>query len=405
MSNWKTCMGVGSLLWVFVMSGPPQTVAKDVLLKTDLETSPLADGWKLEAYGGGVFDGAWEKSKSASGEHYMVIRDGYWESPPVAVRPFCYYHVQFATKIEGGGHWSVQFFDPAGEPIVADVYDSVFPSAEWQTQEGCVRSHADAATMVVRFHGGEHPLAIDDVEIRRINWLEAAAWCDRVAAAAPVVRVQPPARRWKRLPNTMTTLRRGGKLRVVMLGDSICNDTSNSLYETLIRRRYPKAKPRVVTSVRGGTGCPYYQDENRVEDYVLGYRPDLLIIAGISHGHDVEAMRSVIRQVKAESDCEILVLTGAITPRQRTEQGYLRGRSQKPLNEKLADIAEFAARVRRMAREEKVEFFDIRAAWDEYLVSSYQPHDWFLRDPIHGNHRGKQVVGRLLAAYFEPRDK
>jgi hypothetical protein len=128
----------------------------------------------------------------------------------------------------------------------------------------------------------------------------------------------------------MATLRRGGKLSIVMPGDSICNDTSNSLYETLICRHYPKAKPRVITSVRGGTGCQYYQDENRVEDYVLRYRPDLLIIAGISHGYDVEAMRSVVRQVKAKSNCEILVLTGAITPRQRTEQGYLRGRSQKP---------------------------------------------------------------------------
>jgi hypothetical protein len=58
-----------------------------------------------------------------------------------------------------------------------------------------------------------------------------------------------------------------------------------------------------------------------------------------------------------------------------------------------------------MAMEEKVEFFDIRAAWDEYMVYSYQPHDWFLRDPIHGNNRGKQAVGRLLAEYFEPRDK
>jgi len=46
--------------------------------------------------------------------------------------------------------------------------------------------------------------------------------------------------------------------------------------------------------------------------------------------------------------------------------GYLRGRSQKPLGEKLEDIAEFASRARRMAMEEKVEFFDIRAAWDEY---------------------------------------
>jgi len=160
----------------------------------------------------------------------------------------------------------------------------------------------------------------------------------------------------------------------------------------------------VITSVRGGTGCQYYQDENRVEDYVLRYRPDLLIIAGISHGYDVEAVRRVIRQVKARSDCEILVLTGAITPRQLPEQGHLHGSARKSLGEKLDDVARFAHRIGRMANEEKVDFFDIRAAWDRYMVHSCQTHEWFLRDPIHANSRGKQVVGRLLAEYFMPEE-
>ena len=38
------------------------------------------------------------------------------------------------------------------------------------------------------------------------------------------------------LPKTMKTLQQGGNLRIVILGDSICNDTSNSLYETLLKR-------------------------------------------------------------------------------------------------------------------------------------------------------------------------
>jgi hypothetical protein len=49
MGNLKTCVGAGSLLWVFMMAGQPWAVAKDVLLRTGLETSSLADDWKLEA--------------------------------------------------------------------------------------------------------------------------------------------------------------------------------------------------------------------------------------------------------------------------------------------------------------------------------------------------------------------
>ena len=118
-----------------------------------------------------------------------------------------------------------------------------------------------------------------------------------------------------------------GPLRVAMLGDSICNDTSNSLYETLLARIYPKAKLEIVTSVRGGTGCWYYKDEGRVKPYVLDYKPDLVMIAGISHGFDVESIRSVIRQIRQGSNCEILVMSGAIAPREVYEPIYVRSKT------------------------------------------------------------------------------
>jgi hypothetical protein len=97
-------------------------------------------------------------------------------------------------------------------------------------------------------------------------------------------------------------------------------------------------------------------------------------------------------------------MTGEMTARRLVGQGHLRRRSQKSCGEKRKDSAQFATRLRRMAMVEKVDFFDIRKAWDEYMVSSGHDYDWFLRDSIHGNSRGKQVVGRLLAEYFRPRD-
>ena len=48
-------------------------------------------------------------------------------------------------------------------------------------------------------------------------------------------------------PARRQRLASGGPLRIVMLGDSICNETSKSLYETLLARIYPKAKIEIVT--------------------------------------------------------------------------------------------------------------------------------------------------------------
>ncbi len=54
-----------------------------------------------------------------------------------------------------------------------------------------------------------------------------------------------------------------------------------------------------------------------------------------------------------------------------------------------------------MTDEEHVEFLDVRSEWNEYVLRSQRPIGWFLRDPIHGNSRGKQVVGRILYRYLE----
>jgi hypothetical protein len=154
-------------------------------------------------------------------------------------------------------------------------------------------------------------------------------------------------------------------------------------------------------SVRGGTGCQYYKDENRVQDYVLRFKPDLAIIAGISHGYDPEAMRSVIRQIKRRSDCEFMVLTGVITPDETCREGYFKTPALT-ISRALENFEKFTMRMQRMTDEEHVEFLDLRSAWNEYVLRSPRLIEWFQRDPIHGNSRGKQVVGRILLRYFEP---
>ncbi len=87
-------------------------------------------------------------------------------------------------------------------------------------------------------------------------------------------------------------------------------NTSASSFELLLMRDYPKCKIVKIASLRSSTGCTYYKDENRVQDYVLKHNPDLLVIGGISNRGDAEAVRSVIRQVRVQKpDTEVLLLT------------------------------------------------------------------------------------------------
>ena len=382
----------------------PAAVAKPPLLESDLEANPLEAGWKLAAPGGGLFDGGWIRDDDSSFKRCLIVRDGYWQTPPVQVRPLAYYHVQFASRTESPAMWAAQFFDRAGEPIIADSYDRIHASDGWNTRTGCFRAHPDAVEMVIRFQASGSPCRIDNVTIREIKRREVAAWCDRLVSECPAVRFASREAHDPLLVKTFKRLRKGKRLRVVMLGDSICNDISNGLFETLVMRDYRGANVQVVTSVRGGTGCTWYQHDNRVQRYVLDYKPHLLIIAGISHQFDAEAIRSVIRQVRLKSNCEILVLSGAICPRSELEPGYYRY-GEGTVTDKVRRIERFGIRLAEVCREEQAAFYNIRADWDRYIRESYQDHAWFMRDDIHANSRGKQIAGRMLARYFEPLDR
>ena len=133
---------------------------------------------------------------------------------------------------------------------------------------------------------------------------------DAIYAAMDPIDYQPPAGRFAHIPKTMSKLRDGGELRMVLLGDSIMGNTSGSSFELLLMRDYPKCKIIKIASLRSSTGCKYYREENRVQDYVLKHNPDLLVIGGISNGGDAEAVRSVVQQVRAKKpDTEVLLLT------------------------------------------------------------------------------------------------
>jgi hypothetical protein len=374
------------------------------LLRSDFRLSADAEGWQGSA-APDAFAGQPLRLADDPDEHGLRIKSGILTSPAFPVEPFASYRLRLLAKGADGGHWAVSFLDAEGNEIVADAYDLIDPAPDWRPSELCFRGHADARQARVHLRRNYNsptsaPLDVKNVRVEPITTAEAAAWAAGLAGQCPVVRFKPAADRWRHLGKSMAKLSAGERLRIVMLGDSICNDTSNSLYETLLAERYPGARIEVVTSVRGGTGCIYYKDENRVQSYVLDYEPDLVIIAGISHDFDVEAMRSVVRQIRAKSGCEILVMNGAIAPWEVLEPAFVKVR---PAGMALDQMEGFDDALAAMCREEQVEFFDMRRAWDDYLLESHRPYEHFARDSIHANGRGKAVLGRILGRYFAPK--
>ncbi|MGB3776875.1 MAG: SGNH/GDSL hydrolase family protein, partial [Tunicatimonas sp.] len=231
--------------------------------------------------------------------------------------------------------------------------------------------------------------------------------------SVPPLRYDPPANRWQHLPRTMDALRSGQKVRVVMLGNSIINDTGNSGWEVPVEAQYPGANLEVITSVRGSTGCTYYQHHNRVDTFVVQYQPDLLMIGGISNHNDTAAIRSVIRQVRQRMDSgpdgprpdgprldgsvpEIMVLSGPL------------GRDGDPRTNPDFSVVpqgdDFRLQLAQLCAEEGVEYFDMKSAWGAYLTQSNASYDYYLRDPLHANARGRQVLARMLVAYFTPKE-
>ena len=216
------------------------------------------------------------------------------------------------------------------------------------------------------------------------------------ASMVPVV-YNPPAGRFANIPKTMSKLREGGELRMVLLGDSIMGDTSSSSFELLLMRDYPKCNVIKIPSLRGGTGCKYYREENRVQDYVLKHNPDLLIIGGISNGSDAEAIQaiqSVIQQVRAKKpDTEVLLITPVF--------GMMKDEHLRTFTPEIdPTVNNFRLNMKKLAAEEKCAFFDMTGPWWTYIQQSGKTYGWFQRDPVHANGRGHQIIGRLLEKWF-----
>jgi hypothetical protein len=351
-------------------------------------------GWKFIPSanpGGAVYNEA---------EGYYPDKGGQLIGPsvPTCKSGFEFYMLSFDAKAPEDCHWGVFFHDNEGKMIVADVYSSIYAGKNRQHCEQVVYGR-EGATGLHPFVQSLKGVEIWDMQVKRISTKEAAEWCDSLYRTLPPLSFAPPVSRLKFLPKTFDAMKKGSPLRVVMLGDSIINDTFNSNFQSLLLRLYPKADLRFVCSVRGSTGCWFYQEQEQFKKYVAELKPDLLIVGGISQRDDIDAIRKVIEMARKQIGCEILLVSGPLGEDWRTHD-ELQPDAALPAQAWTPNT--FVEKQKHLSEELQVGFLDSATLWHDYLGASGKPWQWFHRDKVHGNDRGKQIAGRILASYFKP---
>ena len=96
----------------------------------------------------------------------------------------------------------------------------------------------------------------------------AAKWCDSVYAKLPPLNFAPKGNPLALAPKTLDALKTGKPWRILMLGDSIMQDTFHSQFHALVKRAYPMSEVTWLVSVRGSTGCWYYCEPENFKKYV-----------------------------------------------------------------------------------------------------------------------------------------
>ncbi len=295
-----------------------------------------------------------------------------------------YYKVNFQIKSIKKELWGIYFYNCNNKKLHHDFFDIVFSSPNkystftsyFKPKNGSIKGR-----LIFQPDKGNNFL-IKNIRISKTSCEEVLLWMKNLYNNIP--KIKPFTYKKRFLSRTLNTFKKGKKIKIVMLGDSIINDTSNSNFELLLKTRFPLLNVEIIPSIRNSTGCYYFEKENRIKTFVLDYNPDLLMIGGISNQGNVEAIRNVIKQVRKVLCPEIILMSGIF------------GRKQDLINnQSMCERLLYRQKLRELAEQEKIEFFDLDGQWQRYITSSEMPYEFFLRDEIHPN-----AFGRLVIAYF-----
>lgn len=357
------------------------------VFRTRGDVSQYQSGWTYEASPGTEtvyipFEGFYpDKGGRMQSPVFALPDSGGWGS---------YYRLTFTARSAEHCYWWLDYFDKDGL-LIPDNNSKVYPGPEFRDYDEMVYVPGEARSAQIAF------VSKGKVEARNVRFAtataaEAAKWCDDLYSTIPPLNFTVPGRSMARLPRTVAAMKNGTPWRVVMLGNSIMNDSFNSLFMALVQRDFPKARFNVVSSVRGGTRSDYYRKPEAFAKYVAAHKPDLLMILDGMGGEDVEAVATMARD---QVGCEVIIMNGGLTGDWRERNSTLDWRSLKgEVGHEDFDVAP----LRRSAQKVEVAFWDLVTPCQDYLASiGYLD---FGRDWVHNNDVGKQIIGRTLHQFF-----
>ena len=408
------------------------------LLCTGFETNPMTQGWTTNGAG----YAGWTTNESFSGSYCISASNGgTWLSPMLSTTPLQWYRLSFKSLAPGVvnnpgaigyAYWAAQFFDTNDNLLTADQYSAIFQSSGWVTNEFRIRAKNTAgpnATLVpvqmqIRFQSIAPEVYIDDVLLETTTPEEVARWGDTYYDTLPAkLDYVPKSDRWTNLPQTLNKLRTGQNLRMVMLGDSVEQDTANAPFDAWLERLYPGASIEVISSTRSGTGVSYYV--SYVPQYVLAYQPDLLCIGGIDNPDNMSYYQSIVDQVRADNSAngyttEFLMLTEEWSPNVQANQNCFLAPGvteldQVPANNAGGVPSGFRGDLLMFCSTNNCEYLDLTGVACEFIYgpaaaagvspptdSNGDPYSFWMRDYVHSSDNGKMIQGRMLEAFFAP---
>ena len=375
-----------------------------------------AAGWRFEASGangGQAFNPL---------EGWYPDKGGKLVSPRIAVPAAgAYYSLSFRAFAPERSYEAVAFYDGAGN-MVADNYDVLYPGGT-NLYERVVFVQEGVREVEVFFQSSRG-CTVWDVKLSPATAEDAAKWCDKVYAKLPPVKAEPAGNAFLSAPRTLAALGTGRPVRILLLGDSIVQDAFHSQFHALVKRAYPKSEVAWLVSVRGSTGCWFYRIPANFEKYVAAYRPDCVILGGISNwaatsaGFPVsgnEAMFEVGEKIRS-AGIELIVLSPTLSvdtrlPNGSKELSPVRPREYNALAEAEALALTIDARAPKASGLSREGFAELkegcaRRGWGfvdaftpayRWLYESGLPWGWYSRDYVHSGELGKQVIARILA--------
>lgn len=386
----------GLLTAMVLAASVPMNALGAVVYSTGMENTPAADGWQLTVAAGDTLSGV-TNTVAHSGQNSLLLANS-------------------------GSSWSSSIHDPSfqggyvnsygmlsyytkgsGATIVNEHYESS-PSTDWQLNQSVSQ---------IAWYGNsiraktDSPVYIDDIQEIPMTSAQVAAYSDSVYASMPAKIVPPPAvNQLGNIPNTIHALQTGKSLQVLMLGDSIVNDTWNSNWETLVQSHNPGTTISTFDSVRGGTGAGYYKDPTNFKNYVLNafghgqttpYKPDVIMIGGISND-SAASVQTVVQMIRANNmNAEIILMdTAAGSP----DLYPLDKDWNAPIDPNGTD---YRSQLYKVALEEHTGFIDLSAVWGKYLQdlkAKGLSESMLKRDGIHTNYLGQAIIAQAIDSYF-----